>query len=297
MLKITGVKLQLLYDREMLDMFEEGIRGGILMISKRYARANNKYMGKDFDTSKPSKFIIYLDANNLYGFAMQKHLPFKNFKKMKNPELGYRNGVPCILVVDLEIPEHLHDCFNDYPLAPERLYGNGAERLIPNLMNKKNYVLYYKNLKLYEELRLKITKFHRGISFDEKPFMKDYIDLNTKLRANANNDFEKDFFKLMNNSVFGKTMENIRNRINFKLLTKRKNALNFAAKPNFQREVIFDEDLIGIHMMKKSLTFNKPIYCGMSILELSKEQNSNVRRVSLQIHQTKKRRKSKTSFH
>ena len=100
--------------------------------------------------------------------------------------------------------------------------------------------------------------------------MKDYIELDTKLRENAKNEFEKNFFKLMNNSVYGKTMENIRNRIDVKLVSDRKKALNLASKANFQSVKIFDEDLIAIQMKRTSLTFDKPIYCGMSILELSK---------------------------
>ena len=169
---------------------------------------------------------------------MRLPLPVGNFKWMKNCILKNWRNIPCILEVDLEYPKHrlghLHDLHNDFPLAPERLIVNGVEKLIPNLMNKEKYVVHHQNLKLFEELGLKIPKIHRG--FNEKPFMKDYIDLNTKLRANAKNDFEKDFFKLMNNSVFGKTMENIRNRIDVRLANERKKALNLASKPNFQSE-------------------------------------------------------------
>ena len=116
-----------------------------------------------------------------------------------------------------------------------------------------------------------ITKFHRGISFKEEPWLKSYIDLNTKLRAEAKNDFEKDFFKLMNNSVFGKTMENIRKRVDVRLVNDRKKAEKLAAKPTFKHLTIFDaENLIAIHMKRTKLTFNKPVYCGMSILDISK---------------------------
>ena len=111
---------------------------------------------------------------------------------------------------------------------------------------------------------------HRGISFEEKPVMKKYIDLNTKLRANSKPPFEKDFIKLMNNTVYGKTLENIRKRVNVKLVSDRGKALKLAAKPNFENVKIFDENLIAIHMKRKRLTFNKAIYCGMSILDISK---------------------------
>ena len=115
-----------------------------------------------------------------------------------------------------------------------------------------------------------MKKIHRGIKFREEPWMKSYIELNTRLRTEAKNDFEKDFFKLMNNPVFGKTMENIRNRVDVKLVNDRKKAEKLAAKPNFKHCMIFDENLVAIHMKKTKLVFNKPVYCGMAILDLSK---------------------------
>ena len=123
-------------DIDMLLMFENGIiRGGVSMITKRFAQANNKYMGKKFNPSKPSKYIQYLDANNLYGWAMMKNLPVGNLKWMKNFK-NWKN-IPCILKVDLEYPKYLHDLHNDFPLAPESLLVNGVEKLIPNLRNKE----------------------------------------------------------------------------------------------------------------------------------------------------------------
>jgi hypothetical protein len=120
-LKITGVELELLSDPDMLLMIEQGIRGGIATISHRYAKANNKYMGVEYDPSKPSKYITYMDAVNLYGWAMSKPLPTRGFKWMTKDELADWKEITCILEVDLEYPEHLHDLHNDYPLAPESL--------------------------------------------------------------------------------------------------------------------------------------------------------------------------------
>ena len=153
---------------------------------------------------------------------------------MSDKDLSDWKNIPCILEVDLEYPNHLHDLHNDYPLAPERLIVNKVEKLIPNLNNKVNYVVHHETLKLYESLGLKITKINRGITFKESAWLKPYIDLNTKLRAEAKNDFEKDFFKLMNNSVFGKTMENIRNRVDIKLVTNKKDVKKLITKPNYQ---------------------------------------------------------------
>ena len=269
-LKKTGVELELLSDPDMLLMFEKGIRGGISMISNRHGKANNSYMGDEYDDKRATKYITYLDANNLYGWAMCKPLATHGFKWMDDDELTSWKKHACILEVDLEYPKQLHDLHNDYPLAPERLVLGKVEKLVPNLNDKTKYVLHYENLKLYESLGLKITKIHRGIKFEESPWLKKYIDLNTDLRSKANNEFEKDFFKLMNNSVFGKTMKNIRNRVDIRLVNSEAKAKKLAAKPNFKHCNIFDENLVAIHMKKTKLVFNKPVYLGMCILDLSK---------------------------
>ena len=270
-LKTTGIVLELLSDVDMLLMVERGIRGGISTISNRYGKANNKYMGKSFNKSEPSKYVQYLDANNLYGAAMSMKLPTHGFKWMNDKELSVWEKIPCILEVDLEYPKELHDLHNDYPSAPERVMcKNNVEELIHNLRDKKNYIVHYKNLIQFLELGLRITRIHSGIKFEESEWLKPYIDMNTNLRTKAKNNFEKDFFKLMNNSVFGKTMENIRNRVDVRLVTDIDKAKKLVAKPNFKHHNIFCEELIGIHMKKTSLTMNKPIYLGMSILDLSK---------------------------
>ena len=270
LLKHSKVNLELLTDPDMLLMFEKGIRGGISMISNRHGRANNKFMKEQFDSSRPSKFVTYLDANNLYGWAMMKPLPVGNFHWMTGDELERWREFPCVLEVDLEYPEELHDFHNDYPLAPERIKINKVEKLIPTLGDKQKYVLHRENLKLYLSLGLKLKWIHRGIKFREKPWMRSYIELNTDLRTKGKNDFEKDFFKLMNNSVFGKTMENIRNRVDVRLVGNREKAQKLIAKPNLKHWICFDENLIGIHLKRIKLVFNKPVYCGMSILDLSK---------------------------
>ena len=206
-LKVTEVKLELLSDMDMLLMVEKGIKGDVSMISNRYGKANNKYMGNKFNSNEPSKYIQYLDANNLYGWAMSKPLPTHGFEWMEENELKNWKNRSCILEVDLEYPESLHDLHNDYPLAPEQIEVNKVSKLIPDLGNKETYILHYENLKQYLSLGLKLTNIHRGIKFEETPWLEKCITLNTNLRMEAKNEFEKDFFKLMNNSVFGKTMK------------------------------------------------------------------------------------------
>ena len=153
---------------------------------------------------------MYLDANNLYGYAMSQPLPIDGFRWMDFDELDNWSSMPCILEVDLEYPTELHDLHNEYPLAAERLTIGRVEKLVPNLNNKTNYVIHHETLKLYVSLGLKITKIHKGITFNERPWLAEYIQMNTALRTKATSNCEKDFFKLANNSVFGKTMENVR---------------------------------------------------------------------------------------
>ena len=139
--------------------------------------------------------------------------------------------------------------------------------------NSSRIYVHYENLKLYESLDLKITKIDSGIKFEESSWLEKYINLNAKLRIEAKksgNNFEVDFFKLMNNSVIGKTLENIRNRVDIRLISSDKVAQKLAAKPNYDHCTIFDENLVAVHMKKTKLYFNKPVYLGMSILDLSK---------------------------
>ena len=154
---------------------------------------------------------------------------------------------------------------NDYPLAPDKVKGN--DKLICSFLPKKHYVLHYKNLKQYLQEGMILKKVHRGIKFYQSPWMKPYIRKNTDLRKLASSSFEKDFFKLMNNSVFGKT---IRKRQNVILVDDRKLANKLSSKPNFERVTIFDENLVAVHMKKTEVYLNKPIFVGQAILDLSK---------------------------
>jgi hypothetical protein len=275
-LKMTKVELQLLSDYEMILMIRHGIRGGVSTIAHRYAKANNKYMGDAFNPNVESNYIVYFDANNLYGEAMSKPLPTGGFVWMTADQLlnwktlSEKDGVGCMLEVDLEYAHELHELHNDYPLAPESIKTDKVLKLIPNLNSKQHYVVHYENLKLYESLGLKITNVHRGLMFQESSWLKQYVDLNTSLRAAATNKFEEEFFKLMNNAVFGKTMENIENRVDIRLVSSREEGLSLSAKPNYDRTTIFDENLIAVHMKRTTLKYNKPIYLGFCILDLSK---------------------------
>ena len=290
MLKMTKINLELITDIDMHLFIEKGLRGGISYIADRHAEANNKYM-KNYDPDKPSSYIPYLDANNLYGWAMSQPLPYANLKWVEADNLIPKiEGIGHIYEVDLEYPKELHDLHNDYPCAPEKIKvsddmlsdycreikdkfnisSGNVHKLIPTLKHKKNYVLHEEILKLYLNLGLKLTKVHRVLEFSEKPWLKPYIDFNTDKRTKAKNAFEKDFFKLMNNSVFGKTMENIRKRSNIYLETEPNHFLRQTAKPTFVSCKVFHENLVAVHMKKEVVKLDKPVYVGMCILDLSK---------------------------
>ena len=152
----------------------------------------------------------------------------------------------------------------------ERMEINGVEKLVPNLRDKKNYVIHIQALNQALQHGLRLHRIHRAIEFDQSPRLKTYIDFNTQLRTAATNDFEKDFFKLMNNSVFGKMMENIRKHRNIKLVTTEEKYLCTVMKPNFKSGVLFGENLMGCEMGKIKVVMNKPVYLGQVILDLSK---------------------------
>ena len=152
----------------------------------------------------------------------------------------------------------------------ERMEINGVEKLVPNLRDKKGHVIHIRALAQALTHGLILDRIHQVIEFDQSAWMKSYIDFNTQLRTKAKNDFEKDFFKLMNNSVFGKMMENIRKHRNIKLVTTEEKYLLTVMKPNFKSGVRFGENLMGCEMGKIKLVMNKPVYLSQAILDLSK---------------------------
>ena len=242
-LKKTGIRLELLFSPDMLLIIERRIRGGITQSIHRWAKANNPYMGCEYAPCKPTRYLQYLDANNLYGWAMSQPLPTRGFKwvnikpdeicKLTNSsEKGY------FLEVDVRFPGELHDYHNDLPFMCEHMAINGVEKLIPNLYYKKRYVIHIRALEQALKHGLVLEHIHRVIEFKQSAWMKECIDFKTKVRTAAVNDFEKDFYKLMNNTVFRKTMENIRKHRYIKLITSQEAYLKAYMKPNFKSGVI-----------------------------------------------------------
>lgn len=304
MLKMTKVELQLLTDVDILNFVSRGQRGGISFIGHRYAVANNPHV-KNYNPSEPLSYIQLLDANNLYGWAMSQPLAKGGFRFLNNTEIQMLDVLKVpddsqkgyLLSVDLEYPKALHDLHNDFPLAPEKKHipndqlspyaqrlwlqqhasASGKiigrckqEKLITDLSDKKEYVVHYRNLKLYIELGMKLKTIHRVLEFDQDTWLKPYIDFNTKKRQEAKTQFEKNFYKILNCSVFGKMMENQRKYKDVKLINNEKRLKTIVAKPTFESCRIFNNNLVAAHCKNVKVTITKPVFVGQAILDLSK---------------------------
>ena len=206
---------------------------------------------------------------------MTEKLPVKGFKwvndisKIKEDfvKVYNKNDNKCyILDVDVDYPSKLQNLHSDLPFLPERMVSNNTKKLVCNLNDKKNYIVHINLLKQALDHWLKLRKVHRIIEFEQESWLKEYIDVNTELRKKATNDFEKDFFKVMNNTVFGKTMENVRKHRDIKLVKSNKKRNKLVSEPNFHTMKLIENNLAIIEMRKVKVKMNKPIYLGLSIL-------------------------------
>ena len=245
-LKKTNIELELLTDYDMLLRVEEGIRGGICHSIHRYAKANNKYM-KNYNNNEESSYIQYLDVNNLYGWAMSKKLPVNGFKWLDSDKINEinedfiknydeNNDKGYIFEVDVKYLKRLHELHSDLTFLSERMEIKKCKNLVCNLFNRKKYVTHINSLKQALNHELKLKKIHRIIEFNQKEWLKPYIDMNNELRKASKNDFEKDLFKLMNNSVFGKTMEKYKKAQRHKVSNNRqkKKQIGFRTKLSYR---------------------------------------------------------------
>ena len=170
----------------------------------------------------------------------------------------------------MEYPKQLFRSHKELPFLPERRKLEKVEKLVCSIEDKEKYVIHIRALKQALNHGLVLKDVHRVIKFNQEAWLKPYIDMNTKLRTEAKNEFEKDFFKLMNNSVFGKTMENVRKHRDIKLVTTEKRRIKLVSEPNYHTTKQFSENLLAIEMKKAKVKMNKPLYLGMSILDISK---------------------------
>ena len=262
---------------------EKGIRGRICQAIYRHPKVNNKYM-KNYNKDIISSYLMYLDANSFYGWAMSQKLPVNGFKWAKklykcnsiqfnesfirhydeNSDIGY------FFEVDIDYPEKLFNPHKDLPFIPERKKVNKVEKLICSIEYKEKYVIHIRVLKQALNHGLVLRKVHRVIQFNQEDWLKPYIDMNIKLRKQAKNDFEKNFFNLMKNSVFGKTMENVRKYRDIKLVTTDVKRKKLVLEPNYHSTKRFSENLLAIEMKKTKVKINKPVFLDMSILDIGK---------------------------
>ena len=294
-LKYTNQTLELITkgNEDMYLLFEKAIRGGISGVgSKRYSK------------TEEGKCIMDWDANNLYGHSMTQPLPTGNFKWIRKNEVDfdntmqlltecynlYKQGKPItkgyLIQTDLFYPKELHDKHNDLPLAPENIIvqksylsasqqenyveGDINSKLTTNLFDKKKYITFHENLFYYLDEGLRHGTIYNVIQFDQSTWMKPYIELNTKLRMNSKNDFQKEFFKLMNVSVYGKTMENVRNYRNLTICTSPRDFRRQVQKHNYAGSRMLTDSSVIVELKQNKKKFNKPIYVGAKILDLSK---------------------------
>ena len=297
-LKLTKIKLDFIKDKQLILLLENNFRGGISSV------IGPRYIESDENTK-----LLYIDANNFYGWAMSQYLPTGDFKKMNlccgeamqydsalmneikedilNTPAG--NVFGYFIECDLEYPAEIEEKTEDFPLCPYQTkadpecfseYMNSVkqpnykptEKLMCDLTNKYNYMMHYRMFKFYTNLGMKVTKIHTIYRFKQSLWLEKYINHNTQKRTKAKTNFEKDLYKLMNNAFFGKTIENVRERVNIQILPhtnidqiiKRQSKLSFKGIVNHYSE-------FSVYKFDKEKTvFDKPIYLGFSVLELSK---------------------------
>ena len=194
----------------------------------------------------------------------KKHIKNKCKIYNEDSDKGY------IFEVNVKYPRKLHDLHSDLPFLPKRMKIDKCKKLACNLRNKKKYVVHIKSLKQPLNHGLKLKKVHRIIEFNQEEWFRIYIDINTEFRKLGKCDFEKDFFKLMNNAAFEKTIENVRKHRDIKLVTTDKKRSKLVSEPNYHTMNYISKDLSIIEMKRTKVKMNKPIYLGSSALEISK---------------------------
>ena len=272
-LKTMSRPLQLLDDATMYQFFESGIRGGMTFVNKHRVTAND------------NTNILYIDINNLYGWALSYKLPCSEFtwivddqvlSNLVHVRLPLMNVETCevgyIFEVDLHTPEHLHDKLDQLPPAPitQRPPNSTVTKLLLTHEDKHHYVVHFALLQFYISLGVIVTAVHRAVSFQQEHIFKCFIEGNTEKRAIASSEVARSFYKLKNNSLYGKTVENIRKRVDLRICNSEKKLVTCASKATFKRTIDITDDLILAELSKEMVCLDKPIYIGQAVLDLSK---------------------------
>jgi hypothetical protein len=282
---------------QVLYKFVENMkRGGISTIMNRYAKVEETK-----ENEEPTSKIDYVDATNLYGWAMMQELPTGNFRKWNALEVSWfdmdmirnydihSNPKGFLIECDIEIPLHLHEKFRHYPLAAERLsipynmlslfhqkrvseqdHDNKTPKLLLTLFNKKHYGAHILNLKLFLELGLIITRVHAVVEYSHSTWMKSFIEKNSLKRSLATTEFEKDLPKLKNNATYGKTIENKREHRMMEIVTTSEDFMKFSQLPQYDKHHIVSRNVVMMERKKTKVLLNRPVYIGVVVLELSK---------------------------
>ena len=283
-LKYTEINLQTLQDKDMVLLLENNIRGGISSVmGDRYVRSDEK------------KKILFIDANNLYGHSMSEPLPYDEIRFDNNVELEDilnnpdDSDIGYSFEVDLKYPDNIKEKTKNFPYAPMNKKINPVDfsdymksiipdtytqnkKLICDWSDKKNYLVHYRMLKFYLRHGMIVDKVHSVISFKQSRWLEKYISFNTQKRNKAVNDFEKCFYKLLNNAFYGKTMENVRNRLKIKFVKKDdyREIVKQQSKFTFNGIHKSHENCYSYTVKQKEVPMDKPIYLGFTVLELSK---------------------------
>ena len=277
MLLFTGNQFKLIQDEEQIEFVQRAIRGGISQCNIHYLKTNHPSLAPElYDPDQPLSELKYLDANNLYGWAMSQPMPTGGLRWIEDVDLN--SLPPCFLEVDLEYPPQLHEKHSDLPLAPhhykfpEKKQGS---RLITSVLDREHYVVHYKLLQFYLKEGMVLKKIHRVLAFDESPCLAEYIAFNTRMRAAGKTDFEKNFYKLMNNSMFGKTIEDVRKYRDYKFAVAREQILKHGPRTKHvtmltRKDDGDSDDSALLELKQDEYRYEKPIFVGATVLELSK---------------------------
>ena len=303
--------IDLLQDIDMVRLFERGIRGGLTMVNKHMVKARIPELGNNQDGNV---HLAYIDENNLYGSSLCRPLPHSEFSWVDEDELKFLANPDNILKldddgdygylfeVDLEYPRELHTSTADFPLAPESSFvqedmfssfmkeyysklcaDRGCankykpyRKLLLTHYDKEYYVCHYSILKFYIGMGMRLVRVRSAIRFRQKRFVEPYIKYNSSKRALARNAFEKDYYKLKNNSFFGKTMEDVRHRIDFRLKATWEDLEKLLSSPLLVDVDIFSESVVGVHIFKHKVLLNKRVYISQAVLDYSKLEMYNL---------------------
>ena len=265
--------IELIQDPEMYRLFDVGIRGGMTFVNKHHVCAA--------DTTS----MLYIDINNLYGWALSQPLPYGSFEwVMDNAELdallqgllaaetGSSSSTGYLMEVDIMIPDELHDFLDQMPVAPisQCPPGSKVKKLLMTHEPKSNYIIHWRLLQFYMQLGVRVAKLHRAIRFKQAAIFKAYIDGNSEKRAAACSKFEKDYYKLKNNSLYGKTVENLKKRLNVRLCNNERKLVTYTSKAQFRRSMHIAEGLVAVLLNKEQVVLDRPSYIGQAVLDLSK---------------------------